>query len=81
MARGRIKEGDDIIAQDIEIALTMKSGSDSLTEWYGSFNLPARTHIDPGSYRLELADGRAGEIIVVKVVGSFARFQGSGELK
>ena len=83
MARGTIKDGDDVLFENVEISLTTKGGSPQFSEWYGSFRLPRGGYIDPAgeNYQLELDDGRAGQIFIRRVDGRDMQFRGSGELK
>lgn len=84
---GTIKEGDQVLLDNIlvwfEITIDQRFG---LKDWYGSFELPSGSYIDPGGpYRLTLSDGRSGDILISNIqisdTGSSVQFQGSGPLK
>jgi hypothetical protein len=90
--KATIKDGDKVLLHNIEVSLSegIKSGS-VLRTWSGSFTLPIGKDIHMGMYRLYLEDGRAGNILVNRVLTSgnarFGQwptpvgFQGSGTLE
>jgi hypothetical protein len=66
--RGRILKGDEVILEGLDITLNLREPHGRLKQWGGSLRLGPADHIEPGGpYRLELEDGRAGAITVVKV--------------
>ena len=85
--RGTVFSGDEILVKHSAVYINEKTDSDSGTaRWFGSFDLPKGTHIEPGGpYRLQLEDGRSGNILVLNVQigsisGSVVDFQGTGPL-
>lgn len=85
--RGTIKEGDEVILENVEILLTEIKPPLGLQEWRGTFKLQEFRYFEPGQqYTLILEDGRSGQIIVSGETISppfpaSVRFQGSGDLK
>jgi hypothetical protein len=78
-----IKEGDEIILQDIDVSLWERSGT--LKSWGGSFDSPQGKYIDPpGPYTIVFSDGRTAEILIERAVthnaGQTAHFRGNGNL-
>ena len=72
--------------QEIDFPATAFVPAGAGKEWSGYFDLPAGLHLVGGSFRLELDDGRSGDIRVSHVSTgrhqvSVAYFQGSGPLK
>jgi hypothetical protein len=66
--RGRILKGDEVILDGLYITLNVREPRGRLKQWGGSLRMDPADHIEPGGpYRLELEDGRAGDITVVKV--------------
>ena len=85
--RGTILSGDEILVKHSAVYINEKTDSDSgIVRWFGSFDLPTGTHIEPGGpYRIQLEDGRSGNILVLNVQigsisGSVVDFQGTGPL-
>ncbi len=66
-------DGDEVVLDNLDITLTVVEPPGHLKRWSGGFRLDPTDHIEPGGpYRLELEDGRAGDITVVKVEYSSA---------
>ena len=66
--RGRMLKGDEVILEGLDITLNVREPVGRLKQWGGSLQMNLAVHIQPGApYRLELEDGRAGDITVVKV--------------
>jgi hypothetical protein len=84
---GTIKDGEKLLAQDIEIWLSESIDPRSgLHRWSGSFDLHSGKYIEPGGpYNLILEDGRTGNIIINNVItgsrGEAAHFVGTGPLQ
>lgn len=82
---GTLLQGGVILGPDAEIILVVDPTAEP-SPWYGSFVLPVGTELsEPGRYRLELADGRYGDVTVTRVrllecavVGAFT---GDGPLR
>ncbi len=83
---GQIKHGDEVLLDNLALCLEVVTGSGGVESWHGSFSPPKDAPIDVGnSYRLELDDGRTGNLIVDRMeLGSHkdtvATFQGRGRL-
>ena len=85
IAHGKIIEDGQILFDDVEVQFkeTMRG---SLKDWYGRFLIPQDSTIGVGGpYRLELNDGRCGDIIIKPAQFSSSAertvsFQGSGPL-
>lgn len=82
MVRANIIKGEEIILENIEVSLTVTGGSHEARGWRGSFRLPKGQHIDADDegFRLELADGRVGQMLVSRINGDYVEFQGTGPL-
>ena len=85
--RGRILKGDELVLEDLDIALNIVRPDRDLPGWSGSFYLqdPGACIEPGGAYRLVLEDGRSGEIIVSRLdlrslKGTGIHFKGSGPL-
>jgi hypothetical protein len=84
--RATLKEGTQILFENLNINLAVRKSPSGLKEWYGSFELPGGGHIDPGGpYRLILEDGRSGNILISDILISsdlptLVHFLGSGPL-
>lgn len=85
--RGTVRSGDEILVKHSAVYINETTDSESgIAQWFGSFDLPTGTYIEPGGpYRLQLEDGRSGDILVLNVQvgsisGSVVDFQGSGPL-
>ncbi len=82
--QAKVVKGKTVIADGVEtyLAVTGEGG----IEWNGTFELPQGAEVPPGKgYRLELADGRAGDITVTNVNVSdhgptTVGFRGTGRL-
>ena len=81
---GKILQGTEVIADDLEIWIA--HGSEGDTDWNGTFELPAGTHVDTGAqFNLVLDDGRRGVFSVTNVGGDDNEphrvgFRGAGPL-
>ena len=84
-ARGKITRGGDMLADGVDVWIE-KVQHGELYGWHGGLALPPGHSIGVGGpYRLELDDGRSGEILVtnIRFSGSAqteATFEGSGPL-
>lgn len=84
--RASIKEGDQILFEKLDVNLAVRKSASGLKEWYGSFELPAGGHIEPGEpYKLILEDGRSGDILINHIsitndLPTLVHFLGSGPL-
>jgi hypothetical protein len=66
--RASILKGDEVILEGLDITLNLREPHGRLKQWGGSLWLGPVDHVEPGGpYRLEIEDGRASDIIVVKV--------------
>jgi len=82
---GTLLQDGTVFGPDADIVL-MIDPTEEPTSWYGSFVLPVGAELaEPGRYRLELADGRHGDVTVTRVrllecavVGAFT---GDGPLR
>jgi hypothetical protein len=84
--RGRILEGKTVVIEDIELWLELVVDSGEMKEWHGTFDPSTRVVECGRTYRLQLADGRSGEIILNRLEmagrhGWHATFQGTGPLE
>ena len=82
-ARGKITRGGAVLADGVDVWIE-KVLHGMLYDWNGGLTLPEDHSIGVGGpYRLELDDGRSGEILVTKMrfSGTEAIFQGSSTLK
>jgi len=62
---GRVVKNGKVIADDLTICLEVTVGA--VKKWHGGFFLPEGLTLATGNlYRLELADGRSGEMLVVQ---------------
>jgi len=80
---GKITRGGEMLADDVTVWFE-KVQHGKFHDWHGGLTLPEGHSIGVGGpYRLELDDGRSGEILVTKIRfgGTDAAFQGSSELK
>lgn len=82
---GRILGGDAVLFENVEFRIvTTQSGR--LRQWHGDFELSAGARFfEPGAYRIELSDGRAGDIVANEVSDGTGQnvhvlFQGNGPL-
>lgn len=77
--RGLIKDGEKVILENVGLSLIQQDD----TVWQGSFLLPQNRRVALGGrYRLELLDGRRGEIFIDHITErtGYVAFQGLGEL-
>jgi hypothetical protein len=85
--RASLKEGDQVLFENLEVNLFVRESASGLKEWYGSFELPASGYIQPGGpYKLILEDGRSGDILMSDILISsdlptLVHFLGSGPLE
>ena len=85
-ARGKITSGDDVLAEDVNVWIE-KIPRGKLYEWYGGLTLPEGHSVFVGGlYRLELDDGRSGEISIDRQQATSSGhketiFKGSGPLE
>lgn len=83
--RGRIKSGEHTLIEVTDLSINPASDRDGKS-WDGHFIAPKLCGIDVGGpYRLELVDGRSGDIVVKRMaVGSHketvAMFESHGPL-
>lgn len=81
-----IREGDTRLLKGVTVHVEEVQKPFGLRTWYGSFELAAGQNIEPGGpYRIELDDGRSGNILITEIVLSGAgrtqvSFQGTGPL-
>ena len=83
--RGRLEQGGSPVLDQVTVQLEMHTKG-FMRSWDGHFGVPAGKRISPGMYRLILADGRSGDVLVKSVsMGSHqatvASFKGSGPLQ
>ena len=84
---GNIQDGNQVLVENAEGILFVNAPPGRMKSWHGTFDLPTGKHIEVGGrYRLELSDGRSGEILIKRVhlnsTGMNAvEFQGSGPLQ
>ena len=85
-ARGRITSGDDVLADGVDVWIE-RIPRGKLYEWHGGLTLPEGHSVFVGVlYRLELDDGRSGEISIARqqMTSSGQKetiFNGSGPLE
>ena len=82
-AHGKITSRGDMLADGVDVWIE-KVLHGKLYDWHGGLTLRQGHFIGVGGpYRLELDDGRSGEILVTKMrfLGTEAAFQGSSALK
>jgi len=83
---GSIHLGDEVVLKDVIVHIReFVDGHSGLRDWQGYFTLSIGVRIEPGGpYRLILADGRAGDVIIRRVrVGmesTTVEFVGTGPL-
>jgi hypothetical protein len=82
-----LKSGDEIIRENVGVRINeIVESRSGLKHWYGSFELSIEEFFELGGiYRLELEDGRAGDILISNVQitsqGNRTDFQGTGPLE
>ena len=85
-ARGKITSGDNVLADGVDVRIT-KIPRGKQYDWLGALTLPGGASMPTGGlYRLELDDGRSGNILVtnMRILSGDHKeviFQGSGPLK
>jgi hypothetical protein len=84
--RGKITAGGQVVLADVEGEVFMHAPPGRLKSWNGEFDLQKGQFVGPGSYRLELEDGRSGDIIISNVhfsshSSASVEFVGSGPLQ
>jgi hypothetical protein len=85
--QGTIWDGDNPIAENVEVWLTRIEQSPEEQTWNGTIHLSEGSTIDSeGTYRLTLEDGRTGNIVVHSVAINRDRpfqvhFRGAGPLE
>lgn len=77
--KATIKHNDEILLADVVVHLR-EGEARGLKTWSGYFTQPSPFSLEPDAYRIELSDGRSGDIIVNRVTEREAYFVGSGEL-
>jgi len=80
-----IWKGDKVLVDNVTVYLEEETSPGGLKSWYGVFQLPVMEHIEPDTFRIELDDGRGGEILISHVTMSSqaptqVTFTGSGPL-
>ena len=80
---GAIKDRDHTVLENVLIGFEIvQDHATARKSWHGSFDLPSGKQLElGGSYRLILADGRSGDILISKIQISSIQFQGSGPLE
>lgn len=82
---GRIKDGDRVLWDNLEIWLKEDARSGTVRSWIGAFRLPAPVSMPKGQpYYIELDDGRAGNVVVSGASidghsGTIVRFETDGQ--
>lgn len=83
-----IFSGKELMFENITVYITLSTDRISnLKEWRGIFYVPITQDIDTGGpYRIELKDGRSGNILITNIKINFQKpcevfFVGSGPLK
>ena len=86
--KGKIMDGSNIIAENVDMVITESPPSSKLKSWQGSFKLPSNLILETGvPLKLILEDGRSGKIFVRNIKSSseskryLVVFIGSGPLK
>jgi hypothetical protein len=84
--RGRITASGTVLLQDVQGDLFEHAPPGRLRSWNGQFSLLQGEYIGPGAYRLELDDGRSGDILITNANFSShsnpsITFKGSGPLQ
>ena len=84
--RGKITAGGKVVLADVEGEVFMHAPPGRLKSWDGGFDLQQGQLVGTGSYRLELEDGRSGDIIINNVhfsshSAASVTFVGSGPLQ
>ena len=66
--RGTVKDGEKVLLEGVDTWVDFVDSLSGTRSWRGQLVLPGSKHIEPGGpYRLELEDGRAGDIFVTLV--------------
>lgn len=85
--KGDILDGDNVIAENIDLLLIESMSSVGMRSWSARCALPTGATLVVGnSYELRLEDGRSGEIIMAEIKadssgGRSARLRGNGPLE
>jgi hypothetical protein len=71
-----------VVLEGVEISLSAKGESeDSQGAWSGHFRTKRRHELGANEYRLDLSDGRFGNVVITKLKGDRGYFTGNGPLK
>jgi len=81
---GTFRKDGHAVADRARVFLVIDARREQI-RWYGSFLVPAKAQLrQPGSYHLELSDGRQGTVLVSRVrtmqCGLVGGFVGEGPL-
>jgi hypothetical protein len=73
-------------AVSVTVSLSVTNEGESRQSWFGGFLWPPGEHLEPGGpYRVELDDGRAGDVLILYHLTSDgcpgAAFRGTGPLE
>ncbi|HUW18679.1 MAG TPA: hypothetical protein VMW16_05200 [Sedimentisphaerales bacterium] len=81
--RGNILDNNQVLLEDVEGVLYFTALPGGWRTWEGSFAVPAYAGIEigDGPYRLELEDGRGGEIVIMRKGAEAVAFKGTGLLE
>lgn len=93
--KGTIKDGEKVLAENIDIKLTIENRPQGFSSWNGYFSLSSPSNVEfqklciqaPGkSFDLFLEDERKGKFHIPKILttsgtGSWIYFEGSGGLE
>src|SRR5438874_390996 len=64
--RGKLLQGDQVTLDDVVGTIQHRSGPTGIPSFSGAFVVPSG-HLVPGSYQLQLHDGRTADIVISRV--------------
>lgn len=71
----------EVVLEGVEISLSAKPETEhSQSAWSGSFRTKRRHELEVGEYRLDLSDGRFGNVVITRLKGDRGYFTGNGPL-
>jgi hypothetical protein len=85
--QGKLMQGGKLMFDNLAGTVTFQTGKDGQQTWSGLFSVPSGVPVRAGGpYRLVLADGRSGDLLITNVSRpshrpTIVNFQGKGPLQ
>ena len=63
-----LREGEETLVSDVIVYVEEATDQAGIRSWYGAFQVSLDTHVEPGGLlRIELDDGRGGDILITNI--------------